>query len=120
MTKIQIFDPALCCSTGVCGTDADQVLINFSADLNFAKNNGTHIERFNLAQEPMIFVQNGIVKNFIEKSGEESLPLIIVDDAIVLAGRYPTREEILRWAKIVIPTTEKSSSSCCGPKSSCC
>lgn len=63
MTKIQIFDPALCCSTGVCGTDADQVLINFSADLNFAKNNGIHIERFNLAQEPMIFVQNGIVKN---------------------------------------------------------
>jgi hypothetical protein len=33
MTKsIQVFDPALCCSTGVCGVNVDQALVTFSAD----------------------------------------------------------------------------------------
>ena len=40
MTTIQIFDPALCCSTGVCGVDADQALISFTADVDWAKQNG--------------------------------------------------------------------------------
>ena len=29
---IQIFDPALCCASGVCGTDVDQALVSFAAD----------------------------------------------------------------------------------------
>jgi hypothetical protein len=33
MAQIQIFDPAMCCSSGVCGTDVDQQLINFAADV---------------------------------------------------------------------------------------
>ena len=49
MTTIQIFDPALCCSSGVCGTEVDQALVNFSADADWARQNGAHIERFNLA-----------------------------------------------------------------------
>jgi len=51
MTTIQIFDPALCCSTGVCGVEADQALISFAADVDWAKQNGAHVERFNLAQQ---------------------------------------------------------------------
>ena len=31
MTTIQVFDPALCCSTGVCGVDVDQYLVGFAA-----------------------------------------------------------------------------------------
>ncbi|WP_373507786.1 arsenic metallochaperone ArsD family protein, partial [Thiocapsa sp.] len=49
MTHIQVFDPALCCSTGVCGVDVDQALVGFSADVEWAKQNGARIERFNLA-----------------------------------------------------------------------
>ena len=37
MKTIQVFDPALCCSTGVCGVDVDQALVNFSADVDWAK-----------------------------------------------------------------------------------
>ena len=48
MTTIQIFDPALCCSTGVCGVETDQALITFAADVDWAKQNGAQIERFNL------------------------------------------------------------------------
>ena len=55
---IQVFDPALCCSTGVCGADVDQALVSFSADAAWAKLNGAQIERFNLAQQPMAFAEN--------------------------------------------------------------
>ena len=52
MTTIQVFEPALYCSTGVCGVDIDQMLVSFSADVDWAKQNGAQIERFNLAQQP--------------------------------------------------------------------
>jgi hypothetical protein len=100
MKKIQIFDPALCCSTGVCGTEIDQALVNFSADVDWLKHSGGQIERFNLAQQPMDFVNNAVVKAFLERSGAEGLPLILVGDEMVMAGRYPTRNELARFAGI--------------------
>ena len=100
MTTIQIFDPALCCSTGVCGVEADQALITFAADVDWAKQNGAHVERFNLAQQPMAFAENATVKGFLERSGQEALPVILVDGDIALAGRYPNRAELARWAGV--------------------
>ena len=55
MKKIQIFDPALCCSSGVCGSDVDQKFVYFSADVQWAKQQGLSIERLNFAQQPMAF-----------------------------------------------------------------
>lgn len=118
MSNIQIFDPALCCSTGVCGVDVDQQLVDFSADVDWAKQNGANIERFNLAQQPMAFAENPVVKAFLERSGAEALPLILVDGEVALAGRYPNRTELARWAAI-ISAEEKAQSSCCGG-SRCC
>lgn len=118
MSTIQIFDPALCCSTGVCGVDVDQQLVDFSADLDWAKQNGAQIERFNLAQQPMAFAENTVVKAFLERSGAEALPLILVDGEVALAGRYPNRAELARWAAIN-SAEEKAPSSCCSG-SKCC
>jgi len=118
MTTIQIFDPALCCSTGVCGVEADQALISFAADVDWAKQNGAHVERFNLAQQPMVFAENATVKGFLERSGQEALPVILVDGDIALAGRYPNRAELARWAGVA-DEAEAKQSSCCGG-SSCC
>jgi AhpD family alkylhydroperoxidase len=106
MSSIRIFDPALCCSTGVCGTDVDQQLVNFSADLDWAKQNGAQIERFNLAQQPMAFAENAVVKSFLEHSGAEALPVVLVDGALMLAGRYPSRDELVQWAGLDVLTPQ--------------
>lgn len=100
MTNIEVYEPALCCSTGVCGVDVDQSLVNFSADVLWAKENAVAILRFNLAQQPLAFAQNPAVKGFLERSGAEALPLILVDGEVALAGRYPRRAELARWAGI--------------------
>ena len=91
MTKIDVYDSAMCCSTGVCGVDVDQRLVNFAADVEWAKQQGVMIERFNLGQQPLQFANNTMVKGFLQRSGEASLPLILVDGEVALAGRYPSR-----------------------------
>lgn len=42
MKKLEVFDPALCCSTGVCGTDIDQALVNFATDVDWLKKQGAN------------------------------------------------------------------------------
>jgi len=101
MGKVQVFDPALCCSSGVCGTEVDQALVDFSADVDSLKQSGGQIERFNLAQQPMAFAENAVVRAFLERSGAEGLPLVLVDGEIAMAGRYPTRKELARFAGVV-------------------
>lgn len=116
MSSIQVFDPALCCSTGVCCVDVDQALVTFSADVDWVKQNGANIERFNLAKQPEVFAASQAVKKFLERSGADALPLILVDNEIALAGRYPNRAELARWAGIddKKSETKKSGGCCCG------
>ena len=70
--------------------------------MDWAKQNGAEIERFNLAQQPMSFAENAVVKSFLERSGAEALPLILVDGEIMLEGRYPSRDELMQWAKLKV------------------
>ncbi|SUC49161.1 Arsenical resistance operon trans-acting repressor ArsD [Plesiomonas shigelloides] len=98
MRQIQVFDPALCCSSGVCGTDVDQALVTFSGDVEWLKQQGATLHRYNLAQQPMVFAQTPAVAQFLELSGVEGLPIVLVDGHIVLTGRYPNRTELARYA----------------------
>jgi hypothetical protein len=119
MKTIQVFDPAQCCSTGVCGVNVDQNLVSFAADVDWARQNGAHIERFNLAQQPMAFAENPIAKAFLERSGQDALPLILIEGQVALAGRYPDRAELARWAGIGQANPLKTVRSCCSG-SGCC
>jgi hypothetical protein len=119
MKSIQIYDPALCCSSGVCGTEVDQQLVNFSADADWARTNGAQIERFNLAQQPMEFANNKVVRDFLERSGQEALPLILVDGEFALAGRYPNRTELARWAGLTAAIEIQPVTSCCSGGKCC-
>lgn len=120
MKNIQVFDPALCCSTGVCGVEVDQALVSFAADVEWAKQNGAQIERFNLAQQPLAFAENETVKSFLKRSGQEALPLILVDGEVALAGRYPKRRELALWAGTAQPVVEAKPVAGCCSSSGCC
>lgn len=93
MKTLQVYDPPMCCSTGICGTDIDPDLVNFAAMLSQLGPHGVKIERYNLAQQPMAFVENLAVKALLDKEGTAALPLIFWDGEVRFQGRYPTKEE---------------------------
>jgi hypothetical protein len=120
MKTIQVFDPALCCSSGVCGVEVDQALVTFAADMDWARHNGVPIERLNLAQQPQAFAENALVKGLLERSGEGALPVTLVDGELALAGRYPTRDELTRWAGVAQPVTGPQPADGCCSGGRCC
>jgi arsenite-transporting ATPase len=130
MPTIAVYEPALCCNTGVCGEDVDQNLVTFTADMAWLLEQGASVTRHNLANDPMAFAHNEAVKNFLEIAGSAGLPLVSVDGVTVATGRYPTRAELVRWAGLESPATvparvinlglsDSGESPCCGD-SGCC
>lgn len=121
MKKMQIFEPALCCETGVCGASVNPELLRITTVLNTLRKNGVVIERFNLKSAPMKFVTDHTVNTFINNKGVEALPCVTVDGKIVIEGRYPTNEEILTLLELpmeVLLPKSKNNGNCC--EGGCC
>jgi hypothetical protein len=130
---IRVYEPALCCNTGVCGPDLDQALVDFTADLNHLQSQGADISRHNLANDPAAFAADETVRAFLQVAGSDGLPLTLVDGVTVAAGSYPTRDQLVKYAGIApqpvvpagtpglallqVPTTSESDQACgCGPE----
>ena len=127
MTRIDVFDPPMCCSTGVCGPTVDPLLAAFSADLQWLAEQGVHVVRHNLAQEPQAFVRHAKVHALLQAEGDACLPLLLVDDQVMWRGAYPRREALARAAGLAPATsrtkpliTLKAGGGCCTPGSDCC
>lgn len=100
MKKMQIFEPAMCCDTGLCGVGVDPELLRISTVLNSLSKNGVTVERFNLSSAPQVFVTNTVVNNFVREKGVEELPLITLNGEIIMTGRYPTNDEFVTLLNI--------------------
>ena len=125
--KIEVYDPSMCCSTGVCGTDVDPKLIQFASDLAWLKQQGVSVERFNLAQQPAAFATNPAVGEALKTQGNGCLPIVLVDGAIGTRSIYPNREQLALLAGVSDESrgccADDDGGSCCGgegEKSSCC
>ena len=71
MSKLEIFDPAMCCSTGVCGPSVDPELLRVSTIVNILNKKGFNVVRHNLSQEPQAFVQNQLVSELLKTKGSK-------------------------------------------------
>lgn len=124
MSKVEIFDRAMCCPTGVCGPQIDPVLPKFAADLDWLKSQGHCVTRFGLSQNPAEYARHAVVKAMLDEAGVDCLPLIVVDDRVVSRSEYPSRENLAMWTgtamptKVSLPTSQGGS--CCGGSKDCC
>ena len=98
MSKIDVYDPALCCSTGVCGAEVDQDLVDFSGLVRWAEGEGASIARHNLAQQPQDFAGHPVVAELLRANGSAALPVTLVDGQPAMTGRYPSRQELALMA----------------------
>ncbi|MER7070596.1 arsenite efflux transporter metallochaperone ArsD [Terrabacter sp. NPDC000476] len=131
MVEIHVYEPALCCNTGVCGPELDERLVVFTADLAHVNDAGGQVQRHNLANDPQAFVTNDAVRDFLHLAGSDGLPLTMVDGVTVLTGAYPTREQLARYAAVntsgdasptgrgLLPLASAGSDAgCCSPEGS--
>ena len=110
MKTIQVYDPPMCCSTGLCGNDIDPALVSFAALLTQLSQKGVKVERYNLGQQPMAFVQNPVVKALLDKEGVAALPLILIDGEVHNKSRYPTDGERATFSRAVLGKSAEVSS----------
>lgn len=116
--QVRVFDPPMCCSTGICGPSVDPRLVKFAADLNWLEVKGVLVDRFNLSHQPAAFVAAPAVKAELERLGDAALPVVEVDGAIVSVGVYPSREELAAWTHVDPPepspfSTRPAPTRCC-------
>jgi hypothetical protein len=122
--KIEIYDPAMCCSTGVCGPSVDPELVRIQEALRQIQKQAPEVQvaRYGLSSEPQAFVTNASVAELLKSEGPECLPFVFVDGSIVTKGSYPGNEQlqaILKRDGVEVTLGEKKKSACgCGP--GCC
>ncbi len=130
MPTIHIYEPALCCDTGVCEVDVDQSLVTVTADVRSLQALGVDITRHNLASDPTAFTDDETARAFMNTVGSQGLPLTVVDGVTVATGAYPSKQALLDFAGLGTPAaasaqrldlglTEKTAGGCCGGTGCC-
>lgn len=126
MAKIEVFDPPMCCTSGVCGPQPDERLAQFSANLDWLKRQGNEVRRYNLSQEPTAFTARPEVAKILRETDGAGLPIILVDGNVVSQGDYPSQQMLAELAGLTTPTASTSpqiaspSLSVIAPAGGCC
>ena len=123
MKKMYIYEGAMGCSTGVCGPSPDEELMRVSTLVDKLTKSGASIERYNLTNNTKEFVENKTVNKLLDEKGEDVLPVVIVDDEVVMTGKYPSNEEfyeMLFLSDDALEETNNDSGSCCSDSGCCC
>lgn len=128
MNTIEIFDPAMCCPTGLCGTNIDPNLMRMAVVIETLKNKGVDVRRHNLRDEPQVYVSNSKVNELLQAKGVEALPLTLVNGEVKVTGSYPTTRQMAEWSGVnldFIPIREekpskKENDDCCSGSDCCC
>lgn len=97
MKKMVIYDPAMCCSTGVCGPSVDKNLLRVSTAINRLSKNNVEVIRHNLKEEPQLYAENDKVSKLLNEEGVDVLPITMVDDEVVKTREYPTNDEFVEF-----------------------
>lgn len=97
--KIIIYDPPMCCSSGVCGPDPDQTLMEFQEEFTKLKKSGADIERYIITQSPEKFKENPEIIKLIQVNQLKVLPITTLNNVVVKTGGYPTNVELEGYIK---------------------
>ena len=91
---VEIFDPPMCCSTGLCGPTVDQTLLTVSEMLMALQAEGISVERYQMTSHPQKFIQTPAVMQLVRAQQMAALPITLVQGEVIKVGAYPTIEEI--------------------------
>ncbi len=94
---IEIFDPPMCCPSGICGPAIDPALLDANEAILKAKrefNGQVQIERYLLTQQATKFLQNSEVLELLQAQGTAALPITAVNGKVVKQKVYPSYDDL--------------------------
>lgn len=99
MKKMILYEPAMCCPTGLCGVGVNPELLRISTVLANLKKHGIQVERYNLSSAPQEFMKNAEVQQLLSK-GVDILPITVLDGKVIITRRYPTNDEFISMLNV--------------------
>ncbi len=91
---VEIFDPPMCCPTGLCGPTLDQTLLDVSEMILSLQNEGFQVARYQMASHPQAFLNNQDVMRLVREKQLAALPIVVVHGQVFSEGVYPKLVEI--------------------------
>ncbi len=91
---VEIFDPPLCCPTGMCGPTIDPVLLDVNEMIVTLQSEGIPVARYQMATHAQAFVNNKEVFRLIREKQLAALPITVVRGQILQVGAYPTLAQV--------------------------
>ncbi len=91
---IELFDPPMCCPTGLCGPSLDQTLLNVSEMIMAVQAEGLTVERYQMTSHPHKFMNNNDVMRLVREQQMAALPITAVHGQVIKTGAYPTLAEL--------------------------
>ncbi len=92
--KVEIFDPPMCCPTGLCGPTIDPVLLDVNEMVLKLKGQGLQVERYLMTAHPQAFMSNPEVYRLVREQQMAALPITVVNGRVIKVGAYPTLDEV--------------------------
>lgn len=91
---VEIFDPPMCCPTGLCGPTLDQTLLDVSEMVLALQAAGVRVERYQMSSHPNAFLGNAEVMKLVREKQLEALPITVVRGKVLKSGAYPSLAEV--------------------------
>lgn len=91
---VEIFDPPMCCPTGLCGPTLDQTLLDVSEMIVDLQNEGIQVERYQMTSDPQAFLSNPEVMRLVREKQMAALPIVVVRGKVIAEGSYPKLPDI--------------------------
>ena len=91
---VQIFDPPMCCPTGLCGPTLDESLLDLNETVLKLQSEGISVARYQMTSQPYAFLSNPEVMKLVREQQMTALPITVVHNKIIKTGAYPTYAEI--------------------------
>ena len=92
--EVEIFEPPMCCPTGLCGPTLDQTLLDLNEMILTLQGEGVRVERYQMTSHPQAFLRNAEVMKLVREKQLDALPITVVYNKIIKTGAYPTIVEV--------------------------
>ncbi len=92
--EVEIFDPPMCCPTGMCGPTIDQTLLDLNEMVLALQAQGVSVARYQMTSHPNAFLNNSEVMRLVREQQMAALPITVVDGKIIKTQAYPSLEEV--------------------------